>query len=116
MKSDEREPLKPRYLTIPELFEKYRREDRPLNREMILSTLMPLAGSSFLRRATEGLAERLTETNELHALDLYQVFLGDVAHCEDSTRQEEAAICLYHLSGSSVPLDDVYTMAGMDAD
>ncbi len=82
MKSDEREQLKRRHFTIPELWEKYQREDRPLDAEMILATLEPLSGTSFFQRATQALKDILP-VRPPHALDVYGAFHGLLMEWEE---------------------------------
>lgn len=118
MSGEQREGFQPRYLTIPEIWEMYREQDKPLNADTILSLLEPLAGTSFLQHATD-ILDSLTERQPVHALDLALIFYGafdDTAKSRDDHQQEAAITCLYHLSGFSVPLDAVYTMKYMEPD
>jgi hypothetical protein len=118
MFSEERYRFQPHYVTISDVWEMYERKDTPLNADTILAILAPLAGTSFLKHATEILGS-LTERQPIHALDLALMFYGafaDTLKSTDDKQQEDAIICLYHLAGFSVPLDAVHTMKYMEPD
>lgn len=118
MFAEERYGFQPHYLTIPDVWELYERKDTSLTADTILATLTPLAGTSFLKHATEVIGS-LTERQPIRALDLALIFYGafaDTLKSTDDQQQEDAIICLYHLAGFSVPLDAVHTMKYMEPD
>ncbi len=123
MLEEEQSSFKPHYLTIPEIWEMYRQQDKPLNADTILATLEPLTGTSFLQHATEILRSltnyRDPQYKPLHTLDLFLIFYGafdETFKSNDDQQQEDAITCLYLLSGFSVPLDSVYKMKWMEPD
>jgi hypothetical protein len=60
MFAEERYRFQPHYLNIPDVWELYERKETPLHADTFLATLAPLAGTSFLKYATEILGS-LTE-------------------------------------------------------
>jgi hypothetical protein len=123
MLEEEQSSFKPRYVTIAEVREMYQQKDTPLNADTILATLEPLAGTSFLKHATEILGTLITyrkaQYKPIQALDLFLIFYGafdDTFKSNNDQQQEDAITCLYLLSGFRVPLDSVYTMKWMQPD
>jgi hypothetical protein len=116
MNDDEKEYFQPTYLTISDIWGMYRRAaDRPLDEGMIQATLTPLAGTSFFKRITEALAE--LPDRQPSAIDLYSPLYGLVFEWnDDPKRTNEAARCLFHLTGRNIPLDNVHGLRWMEAD
>jgi hypothetical protein len=116
MFDEERPVFQPRYITIPEVWELYREQDKPLNADTILATLEPLAGTSFFQRLMQALSEAIP-VKQPDALDLYVAFYYRVLDAwQDPQRTDEAIRCVAQLSGFRVPRENVYAMDYLEAD
>lgn len=116
MSGEEREGFHSRYLSIPDIWEMYRRAaDRPLEEAMIRATLQSLAGTSFFKRITESLQQ--VPERQPHAIDIYSPLYGLVFDWQDeSKRIDEAVRCLFQLTGCSIPPENVHGLRWMEAD
>jgi hypothetical protein len=116
MFDEERPVFQPRSKTIPEVWELYREQDKPLNTDTILATLEPLAGTSFFKRLMQALSEAIPVKRPA-ALDLYGAFYYRVLDAwHDPQRTDEAVRYVAQLSGCSVPRENVYAMDYLEAD
>jgi len=89
------------YLTPEQVLEKYRREDKPLNRGTIDVLFTPLAGTSWDRRIHEWLENPENEPYPLSAGILSSIFLSKydaVEYCYDRRILNEVALALQAFS------------------
>jgi hypothetical protein len=110
--------FRPSYLSIAEIQQMYQQRNRPLNADTILATLKPLAGTSFLRHATEVL--QLKQPGEpLQADDFFLIFYGaldDTTQCRDPQMRNAAEATLSRLAGFRVPENMIHLMRWMEQD
>lgn len=104
-----------RYLTIGEIWEMYRRQDKPLPAEAIPVILSPFSSTSYMKRANAMLRDVLPSRLPT-ALDLYGAFHGLELSWYDEPLQEQAQQVVTSLTGWPVQTNDVYGMRWMEPD
>lgn len=112
--------------TVYDIVQAYIRAEKPLDGLLLFHLLEPLAGTSFLTTATQGLrlhiAEKRFESEKrLYPNDLFRVFYGpdyheQVERVQDGTRLDEATIALHSLSTHAIGLDQIKTLPWLEED
>src|SRR5438552_504204 len=115
MSGDHEQQFRPRYLSIAEIRAMYQERDQPLSEATISAILDPLEGTSFATRISDELAA-IWPVRAVRAHDVYGALYYRVSDLQAAKRLDEAAHCVFDLSGQQVPPENFYTMAWLEPD